>query len=88
MDDVIGHALVLVADPSLVAHLHVLAGVALVTTEEVHDAAAHLARLGARAALVRPDSSVFSTAETAKELADLFAALPLSPVNLPEPEMA
>ena len=88
MDDVTGHAPILVTEPSLVADLHVPAGVALVTTEEAPDAAAHLARFSTRAALLRPDRYVFGTAETAEELADLLAALPLSPVNLPEPEMA
>jgi 3-(3-hydroxy-phenyl)propionate hydroxylase len=87
MDDATGPGPVLVAEPSLIADLRMPAGVALITTDETPDAAAHLARFGARAALLRPDRHIFGTAETAAELADLLAAMPLSPGNLPELEM-
>jgi 3-(3-hydroxy-phenyl)propionate hydroxylase len=88
MDDAIGNAPVLVSEPSLVADLRLPGGVAVLTTEEAPDAAADLVRLGVSAALLRPDRYVFGTADTAEELADLLAALPLSPVTQPEPEIA
>ena len=88
MDDTIGNAPVLVAECSLVAGLQVPACVALVTTEEAPDVKAHLARFGVSAALLRPDRYLFGTADTAEELADLLAALLLSPVQLREAEMA
>jgi 3-(3-hydroxy-phenyl)propionate hydroxylase len=88
MDDTIGNAPVLVAECSLVAGLQVPACVALVTTEEAPDVKAHLARFGVSAALLRPDRYLFGTADTAEELADLLAALLLSPVKHREAEMA
>jgi 3-(3-hydroxy-phenyl)propionate hydroxylase len=88
MDDVVGTAPVLVTEPSLVPDLRLPTGVALITTEEAPDAAAHLARFGVSAALLRPDRYVFGTANTAEELADVLAALPLPPVNQRQPEMA
>ncbi len=87
LDDMTGAVPVLVAEPSLVAGLRVPAAVALVTTAEMPDAAEHLARLGTRAVLLRTDRYIFGTADAAEDLADLLAAMPLSPTNLPEPEM-
>jgi 3-(3-hydroxy-phenyl)propionate hydroxylase len=87
MDDVIGNAPVLVTEPRLVANLRVPPEVALVTIKDAPDVAAHLARFGVRAALLRPDRYVLGTADTVEELGDLLTMLPLSLIVQQEPEM-
>ncbi|MDP3339220.1 bifunctional 3-(3-hydroxy-phenyl)propionate/3-hydroxycinnamic acid hydroxylase [Frigidibacter sp.] len=88
MDDALRHQwVVVVADAALAANLSLPPGVALVTPETAPDAAHHLARLGARAAVLRPDRHTLGTADTPAELAALLALVLPNPVELQEPEM-
>lgn len=78
LDDAIGYAPVLVIEADLLSGVRVPTGLAVVTTAESPDLAAHLARFGARAALVRPDRYLLGTASDPADVADLLALLPPS----------
>ena len=92
MDRTVGHVFVLVCSHDLAAEIALPEGVALVTTQNAPDVAAHLARFGTRAALLRPDRFVLGTAGTAQATADLLSRLlpsarpprPSAPGLLPE----
>lgn len=87
MDDVLRHQWVVVAEPALVAGLTLPPGVALITPETAPDAADHLASLGTRAVLLRPDRHSLGTADTPAELAALVALALPTPFAFQEPEM-
>lgn len=87
MDDVLRHQWVVVAEPALAAGLTLPPGVALITPETAPDAVDHLARLGARAVLLRPDRHSLGTADTPAELAALVALALPNPFAFQEPEM-
>lgn len=87
MDDAHPHRFVLVTEDDLTAALSLPPGVALVTPRSAPDAADHLARLGARAALLRPDRHTLGTADTEGELRALLARALPAPTTLQEPEM-
>jgi len=83
MDEALRHRFVLVADADLVRGIQVPPSLSLVTTDDSADAAAHLARLGAAAALLRPDRYTLGAADDPDGLAALLdRVLPfLSPEN-------
>jgi 3-(3-hydroxy-phenyl)propionate hydroxylase len=74
MDDAVGYAPVLVAEAALLRGVALPEGLAVVSTDNSPDAAAHLARFGCRAALLRPDRYILSTADDPDSLADLCAS--------------
>jgi len=86
MDDVFRHQWVVVAEADLARALDLPPGVGLVTTAD-SDAAGHLARLGARATVLRPDRHTLGGADTTEELATLIAAILPNPITIQEPEM-
>ncbi|MGA0539567.1 bifunctional 3-(3-hydroxy-phenyl)propionate/3-hydroxycinnamic acid hydroxylase [Neotabrizicola sp. VNH66] len=88
MDQALRHRWVLVAEEALAAGADLPAGLALVTPATSADAAAHLARLNTRAAVLRPDRHTLGTAETPAELAALLALVLPAPIDTHEPEMA
>jgi 3-(3-hydroxy-phenyl)propionate hydroxylase len=88
MDEAFAHRFVVVAETALAEGLKLPVGVGLVTTDNSPDAAEHLARLGARAAVVRPDRYVLGSADTQNELAGLIAEILPCPVAAKEREMA
>ncbi len=87
MDRAFAHRWVVVAEPALAEGLALPPGMALLTTATSPDAAAHLARLGARAAVLRPDRHTLGAADTPAELAELLALALPDPVELQEAEM-
>ena len=86
MNDVHLHRFVTVAEEELTAGLDLPDGVALVTTAQ-SNASQHLARLGARATVVRPDGHTLGAANTRDELATLLESVLPNPITLTEPEM-
>ncbi|MGB0903714.1 MAG: FAD-dependent monooxygenase, partial [Mangrovicoccus sp.] len=87
MDDVYPHQFVVVAEDALVEGLSLPDGVALVTCSG-SNAADHLARLGARATVLRPDRHSLGGADTTDELRALLTRVLPNPVDLEQPEMA
>lgn len=87
MDDLLKHRFVVVAEQALAEGLSLPSGVGLVTTVTSPDAAEHLARLDARAVVLRPDRHTLGCADTPEALAALVAHIPLNPVESQEPEM-
>ncbi|ATG48851.1 3-(3-hydroxyphenyl)propionate hydroxylase [Celeribacter ethanolicus] len=91
MDDVFPHAFVVVAEADLAEGLTLPDGVGLVTSDN-SNAADHLARLGARATVLRPDRHTLGGADTKAELEALIARIlpnPLQPSSeTQQPEMA
>ncbi|MGG7565176.1 bifunctional 3-(3-hydroxy-phenyl)propionate/3-hydroxycinnamic acid hydroxylase [Rhodovulum sp. DZ06] len=85
MDDAFAHRWVLVADAALAAEARIPPGLALLTAAEAPDLPDHLSRLGARAALLRPDRRVLDTAEDASGLAALAARALPDPIGAPAP---
>lgn len=86
MDERYRHQFVVVAEDALADGLKLPDGVALVTTG-TSNAADHLARLGARATVLRPDRHTLGSADTSEDLAALLALTFPAPVNTQEPEM-
>ncbi|WP_172331976.1 bifunctional 3-(3-hydroxy-phenyl)propionate/3-hydroxycinnamic acid hydroxylase [Mangrovicoccus sp. HB161399] len=86
MDDRYPHQFVVVAEAGLAEGLDLPEGVALVTTAD-SNAAEHLARLGARATVLRPDRHTLGGADTAEELAALFALVLPNPIETQQPEL-
>lgn len=82
MDDRLKHRFVIVAEPDLVRDLRLPAGVGLVTTADSPDAAEHLARMKARAAVLRPDRHTLGCADTPQELAALIALIAFNPLDV------
>ncbi len=87
LDEALPGGFVLVAESALPGgeRARLPPGLACVTPTEAPDAAVHLARLGARATILRPDRHTLGAADTAGELAHLIArALPyLQPETAP-----
>ncbi|MCE5973156.1 bifunctional 3-(3-hydroxy-phenyl)propionate/3-hydroxycinnamic acid hydroxylase [Sinirhodobacter sp. WL0062] len=86
MDAIFMHQFVVVAEAALAEGLDLPDGVGLVTTAN-SNAAEHLARLGARATVLRPDRHTLGAADTQEELAALIALCRPNPVTIQEPEM-
>ncbi|MDA4846594.1 bifunctional 3-(3-hydroxy-phenyl)propionate/3-hydroxycinnamic acid hydroxylase [Hoeflea poritis] len=82
MDDVHPHRFVVVADADLVDQLSAPEGTAIVSTTASADAAEHLAQVGARAVILRPDRYILGAADTAEELTQLLSD------RLPDPVAA
>jgi 3-(3-hydroxy-phenyl)propionate hydroxylase len=87
MDDVLKHRFVVVCDAELAEGLDLPEGIGLVTTASSPDAADHLARLGARATVLRPDRHTLGAADTHEELVMLLARVLPNPIKLQEAEM-
>lgn len=87
MDEVWPHQWAVVAEADLVEGLILPPGMALVTTATSADAVQHLARLDARAVVLRPDRYTFGAAANQAELSALLAQALPSPVDTHEPEM-
>ncbi|PTQ71879.1 bifunctional 3-(3-hydroxy-phenyl)propionate/3-hydroxycinnamic acid hydroxylase [Celeribacter persicus] len=87
MDEVYPHQFVVVAEDEIVAGLSLPEGVGLVTTS-ASNAADHLARLGARATVLRPDRHTLGGADTTQELEALIALILPNPLETQQPEMA
>lgn len=85
MDDVYRHQFVVVSEADLAHDLSLPDGVALVTTN-TSNAADHLARLGARATVLRPDRYTLGGANTKEELAALLALVLPNPIETQQPE--
>lgn len=86
MDDLYRHQFVVVAEDTLAEGLTLPDGVALVTTSS-SNAAEHLARLGARATVLRPDRHTLGGADTPEDLAALLARVLPNPNPATKPEM-
>ena len=86
IDDVYRHRFVIVAEDELAADLHLLDGVALVTTS-VSNAADHLAKLGASATVLRPDRHTLGSADTREDLVALLTHVLPDPNPVKKPEM-
>ncbi|MGR3378918.1 bifunctional 3-(3-hydroxy-phenyl)propionate/3-hydroxycinnamic acid hydroxylase MhpA [Salipiger abyssi] len=86
MDELYRHQFVVVAEDALAEGLDLPEGVALVTTSG-SNAAEHLARLGVRAAVLRPDRHTLGGADTPQELAALMTRILPDPNPVNEPEM-
>lgn len=87
MDDVFPHAFVVVSEAELAKGLTLPEGVGLVTTAN-SNAAEHLARLGARATVLRPDRHTLGGADTTAELETLLALVLPNPIETHQPELA
>ncbi|MFM2281573.1 MAG: hypothetical protein RLZZ444_3804 [Pseudomonadota bacterium] len=87
MDGPFKHRFVVVAEAGLVQGLVLQPGVGLVTTATSPDAADHLARLGARATVLRPDRHTLGTADTREALEALLGRILPNPIEVQEPEM-
>lgn len=87
MDEAHRHLWVVVTDAALAEGLTLSKGMALVTTATSPDAAAQLARLDTRAAVLRPDRHTLGTAETRAELESLIALALPAPIATHEMEM-
>jgi 3-(3-hydroxy-phenyl)propionate hydroxylase len=72
IDEVTQCQWVLVADANILADIELPDTIALVATDTAPDAAAHLARFGIAAALLRPDRYIFGTADTSASLRGLL----------------
>jgi len=86
MDEAYRNRFVVVAEAGLADGLDLPRGVALVTTDD-SNAAEHLARLGAKAAVLRPDRHTLGGADTLAELAELISRVLPNPTEIKEPEM-
>ncbi|TYC69147.1 bifunctional 3-(3-hydroxy-phenyl)propionate/3-hydroxycinnamic acid hydroxylase [Stappia sp. BW2] len=87
MDAVYPYQFVVVAEAGLADGLTLPDGVALVTSE-TSNAAEHLARLGARATVLRPDRHTLGAADTKEDLEALLALVLPNPIETQQPEMA
>ncbi|AMM87242.1 3-(3-hydroxyphenyl)propionate hydroxylase (plasmid) [Martelella sp. AD-3] len=87
MDEAMRHRFVVVAEADLVEGLALPESVCLVTTKTSPDAGEHLARLGARAAVIRPDRHTLGAADSRAELEALLALVLPNPSETPHPEM-
>lgn len=87
MDDVYAHQFVVVADAALTDGLSLPEGVGLVTTAN-SNAEAALARLGARATVLRPDRHTLGAANTRSELEALIALVLPNPIETKKLETA
>jgi 3-(3-hydroxy-phenyl)propionate hydroxylase len=86
MDEVHPHQFVVVSEDELASGLDLPDGVALVTTSQ-SNAGTHLARLDAKATVLRPDRHTLGAADTKDELAALLERVLPNPITLNEPEM-
>lgn len=86
MDEVYPHQWVVITEADLADGIDLPEGVALVTTAN-SNAAEHLARLGARATVLRPDRHTLGSADTKSELDALIARILPNPIAIQEQEM-
>ncbi len=86
MDDVFRHQWVVVCEAALAEGLTLPDGVRLVTTAN-SNAADHLAKLGVKATVLRPDRHTFGTAESSDELQALAARIRPYLISNKQPEM-
>lgn len=86
MDDVFPHQWVVVCDAALSEGLDLPEGVCLVTTAN-SNAAEHLAKLGAKATVLRPDRHTLGAADTLEELQALTARILPAFQTIKQPEM-
>jgi 3-(3-hydroxy-phenyl)propionate hydroxylase len=87
MDDVYPHQFVVVADAALAEGLSLPDHVALVTTAQ-SNAAEHLARLGAKATVLRPDRHTLGGADTLADLQALLMRVLPNPITTKQSEVA
>ena len=74
MDDLLGYAPVLVIEASFMNELDSRPGIQVITTNDAPDLHQLLSALGVRAALLRPDRYILSTADRADQLKAIMAA--------------
>jgi 3-(3-hydroxy-phenyl)propionate hydroxylase len=86
MDKVFKHQWVVVCDADLADGLDLPKGVGLVTTVN-SNAADHLAKLGVKAAVLRPDRHTFGTADNPEDLQALIARVLPALTSNKQPEM-
>jgi len=86
MDVVFHHQFVVIAEAGLAQGLTLPEGVGLVTPDN-SNAADHLARLGARATVLRPDRHTLGSADTREELEALLALVLPNPTETQQSEM-
>ena len=86
MDDVFRHQWVIVCEAALAEGLTLPEGVGLVTTAN-SNATDHLAKLGVKATVLRPDRHTFGTAESSDELQALAAHIRPYLISNKQPEM-
>ena len=79
LDAAYPHQFVVVSEPDLIDGMTPPEGAAFISTAASPDAAEHLQRTGARAAVLRPDRYTLGTAETRQELAGLVSTIPPGP---------
>ncbi|WP_419914427.1 bifunctional 3-(3-hydroxy-phenyl)propionate/3-hydroxycinnamic acid hydroxylase [Hoeflea sp.] len=81
LDDVHPHRFVVICHADLAGSASLPAGTAIVSTADSPDASEHLAQIGARAVILRPDRYVWGAADTENELLQHMEDIPPDPVS-------